>query len=290
MEAGDHVLLRYIELINVTPYPIHHSEHLPGGVDPILLATTSVSGLMGFIDKIKLDGSYTSDQVDAAIDVAINAVINGAPGLLNTFDELAAAMGDDPNFATTIINLLAGKVDKVTGKGLSTNDFTSALLSKLNGIATGANKYIHPSRTVIAVGLKKIGRDASGHVTDGGNVTKVDITGLGIPGQDTVYKHPTHHPASVITQDSTHRFATDTEKEKWNDKPGKHVQSIGNGSATNIVVTHNLNTRDVTVTLRKTGSPYNVVMTDIAMTTVNSITLTFAKPPSSNQYTVTVVG
>lgn len=39
---------------------------------------------------------------------------------------------------------LNAKVDKVTGKGLSTNDFTSALLSKLNGIAEGANKYVHP--------------------------------------------------------------------------------------------------------------------------------------------------
>ena len=35
---------------------------------------------------------------------------------------------------------LEGKVDKVTGKGLSTNDFTTALLNKLNGIAEGANK------------------------------------------------------------------------------------------------------------------------------------------------------
>lgn len=39
-----------------------------------------------------------------------------------------------------ISNWLDGKVDKVSGKGLSTNDFTTALLNKLNGIATGANK------------------------------------------------------------------------------------------------------------------------------------------------------
>ena len=40
---------------------------------------------------------------------------------------------------------LNAKVDKVTGKGLSTNDFTAALLKKLNGIAEGANKYVHPT-------------------------------------------------------------------------------------------------------------------------------------------------
>lgn len=35
---------------------------------------------------------------------------------------------------------------KETGKGLSTNDFTNALLQKLNGIATNANNYVHPDR------------------------------------------------------------------------------------------------------------------------------------------------
>lgn len=44
-----------------------------------------------------------------------------------------------------IMARLNGKVDKVTGKGLSTNDFTAALLNKLNGIADGANKYVHPT-------------------------------------------------------------------------------------------------------------------------------------------------
>ena len=60
-------------------------------------------------------------------------------------------------------NTVSNKVDKVSGKGLSTNDFTAALLSKLNGIAEGANKYTHPAS----------------------------------------------HPASMIPEDSTHRFLTD---------------------------------------------------------------------------------
>lgn len=44
-----------------------------------------------------------------------------------------------------IDELLLKKVDKEKGKGLSENDFTDTLLIKLNGIATGANKYIHPT-------------------------------------------------------------------------------------------------------------------------------------------------
>lgn len=45
--------------------------------------------------------------------------------------------------------LLNGKVDKVSGYGLSKNDLTDALLAKLNGIAEGANKYVHPAQHTI---------------------------------------------------------------------------------------------------------------------------------------------
>lgn len=40
---------------------------------------------------------------------------------------------------------LSNKVDKVSGKGLSTNDFTAAYKSKLDGIEAGANNYVHPT-------------------------------------------------------------------------------------------------------------------------------------------------
>ena len=44
-----------------------------------------------------------------------------------------------------ITNMIANKVDKVDGKGLSTNDYTTAEKTKLAGIAEGANKYTHPT-------------------------------------------------------------------------------------------------------------------------------------------------
>lgn len=44
-----------------------------------------------------------------------------------------------------IKTLLTGKVDKVSGKGLSTNDYTTAEKTKLSGIATNANNYVHPN-------------------------------------------------------------------------------------------------------------------------------------------------
>ena len=70
----------------------------------------------------------------------------------------------------------------------------------------------------------------------------------------------------------------------------KHAQDVGNGSATSFVVTHNFNTRDVTVTVREAGSPYELVYADVEFTSVNTITVSFATAPSNNQFRVIVVG
>ena len=82
---------------------------------------------------------------------------------------------------------LSGKVDKVNGKGLSTNDYTTAEKNKLTGIETGANKYVHPSYTAKTNGLYKVTVDATGHVSATTAVTKTDITNLGVPGSNTTY-------------------------------------------------------------------------------------------------------
>lgn len=82
---------------------------------------------------------------------------------------------------------LSGYVQKEDGKGLSTNDYTTAEKEKLAGIATGANNYTHPTHTAAASGFYKITVDAQGHVAATDAVKKSDITALGIPEQDTTY-------------------------------------------------------------------------------------------------------
>lgn len=78
-------------------------------------------------------------------------------------------------------------VAQVSGKGLSTNDYTTAEKNKLAGIAENANNYVHPAYTPQASGLYKVTVDATGHVSAAAAAAKEDITALGIPGQDTTY-------------------------------------------------------------------------------------------------------
>lgn len=77
-----------------------------------------------------LEGYATTDDVDDAVA----ALVSSAPQTLDTLNELADALGDDPNFATTMATQLGNKVDKETGKGLSTNDYTTAEKTKLAGL------------------------------------------------------------------------------------------------------------------------------------------------------------
>lgn len=56
---------------------------------------------------------------------------------------------------------LANKVDKVTGKALSTNDFTTTLKNKLNGIAANANNYTLPTASASVLGGIKVGNGLS---------------------------------------------------------------------------------------------------------------------------------
>ncbi len=88
-------------------------------------------------------------------------------------------------------------VAQETGKGLSTNDYTTAEKTKLSGIAEGANKYVHPSYTAQKSGLYKVTVDAAGHVSGATAVAKADITGLGIPAQDTTYSNMAPATASA---------------------------------------------------------------------------------------------
>lgn len=89
------------------------------------------------------------------------------------------------NVLTYLLTLLKpklnSKVDKVVGKGLSTNDFTTELKTKLEGIETNANNYSHPTHTAASSGFYKVTVDSLGHVTSVTAVTKEDITKLGIP-------------------------------------------------------------------------------------------------------------
>lgn len=96
---------------------------------------------------------YISIHTGIVIDAAISAVIAGRAGLQGVYlngteltpdssNKVSISLTGDYYNKTQIGNLLDSKVDKVEGKGLSTEDFTSTDKTKLSGIETEANKTI----------------------------------------------------------------------------------------------------------------------------------------------------
>ena len=74
-------------------------------------------------------------------------------------------------------------------------------VTKLKGIAEGANKYIHPAHTARTSGLYKITVDSLGHVIAVSAVQKIDITSLGIPDSDTTYSLASDYSNGLMSAD-----------------------------------------------------------------------------------------
>ena len=70
----------------------------------------------------------------------------------------------------------------------------------------------------------------------------------------------------------------------------KYVTNVGDGSATSYTLTHNLNTRDVTVQMFENASPYSQIEADVEHTTTTTVTVRFAVAPTNAQYRAVIVG
>lgn len=77
----------------------------------------------------------TADGVDAKISAAIDDLIDGAPAAYDTLKEISDYIASHKTASDALTAAIGGKVDKVEGKGLSTEDFTTALKTKLENMA-----------------------------------------------------------------------------------------------------------------------------------------------------------
>ena len=175
-------------------------------------ATQSVHGLMSTADKTKLDGLDTA--LDGKADVedltaaqnqlnslndelsALSATVAGKASASDV-TSLAATVGGKAD--TTYVNTeLAKKVDKVSGKGLSANDFTDALKNKLDGIEAGANAYTHPTTS------------GNKHIPAGGSSGKI----LGWAADGTAQWVDDHNTEYSDATQSAHGLMSAADKKK----------------------------------------------------------------------------
>ena len=124
----------------------------------------------------------TTETVEGLISDAIDALIDGAPATYDTLKEISDWIATHQSEYEALIAAIAGKVDKVEGKGLSTEDYTTAEKSKLAGIEAGANAYTLPAATTSALGGVTVGSnlavDANGVIS--GNYSNATTSAAGL--------------------------------------------------------------------------------------------------------------
>lgn len=118
-----------------TEFKSHRTLINGNAVDLSALTTTAKTNLVAAINEVAAASggaviddegasaltAWSSSKTDAQIDAAVAALVAASPEALDTLQELAAALGDDANFATTITNALAAKVNAADVGSTSTD-------------------------------------------------------------------------------------------------------------------------------------------------------------------------
>lgn len=169
------------------------------------------------------------------VNSRIEELIGGAPEALDTLVELAAALGNDENFAATMTKDLGEKASKEIATALENGLMSKEDKVKLDSIAADATEYEHPEShpaSMITESEDKSFVSNSEKTTwnnkvdkeEGKNLSSNDFSDehktklANIEEEATKYTHPENHDASIITQDDKNRFVSDEEKIKWTAK------------------------------------------------------------------------
>lgn len=117
--------------------------------DILLMKLNGIAEHANYITKVSELLNDSGFQTEAEVEAAIQKIIGSAPGVLDTLEEIAKALGDDPNFATTItqkLNELTTKIETETEKRVEGDE---ALDTKLTTLSTTLTKTVEDLRTYV---------------------------------------------------------------------------------------------------------------------------------------------
>jgi hypothetical protein len=123
------------------------------------------------VESVDLTGYATETYVTGAV----NDLIDAAPGALNTLNELAAALGDDANLATTVSTSIGNKQDKVSGVSDTEIGYldgvTSAIQTQINGKANTSHTHAISDVTNLQTSLGAKKNEVTYEISNNTNLT-----------------------------------------------------------------------------------------------------------------------
>lgn len=179
-------------------------------LDSALTAVLAAKAAKADVDTLIGSDTGKSVRTIANEELAAQLIPEGAQESLDTLTEIANWIQEHPDDASAMNTAITKLNSIVAGIGGEEDDYATViaaiegkLTAALSTITAGSTNghldvngtdvtvYTHPAHTAKSSGLYKITVDAEGHVSEAEAVTKQDITGLGIPAQDTTYQKAT---------------------------------------------------------------------------------------------------
>ena len=218
-------------------------------LDSALTAVLAAKAAKADVDTLIGSDAGKSARTIANEELTKQLIPEDAQESLNTLTEIAAWIQEHPDDASAMNAAIAKLNEIAAGIGGEEDDYATVMAAiegkitaAMAGIAQGATKvekseingnikingqetvvYTHPAGSGVEAGFKKVGSDASGHVVLGDDVTKEDITKLGIPGQDTTYEKATSEADGLMSKEDKAKLdgmavAEDTEVQSMLDE------------------------------------------------------------------------
>lgn len=218
-------------------------------LDSALTAVLAAKAAKADVDTLIGSDAGKSARTIANEELTKQLIPEDAQESLNTLTEIAAWIQEHPDDASAMNAAIAKLNEIAAGIGGEEDDYATVMAAiegkitaAMAGIAQGATKvekseingnikingqetvvYTHPAGSAVEAGFKKVGSDTSGHVVLGDDVTKEDITKLGIPGQDTTYEKATSEADGLMSKEDKAKLdgmavAEDTEVQSMLDE------------------------------------------------------------------------
>lgn len=122
---------------------------------------------------------YSSDKTVKVVEAAVAALVDAAPETLDTLAEIAEALGDDPNFATTITNLIGTKADDSVVVKTSGNQTVAGVKTFSSAPVVPDNSFAISKTNGLQTALD--GKAASAHVHSAANITSGTLAAARLP-------------------------------------------------------------------------------------------------------------
>jgi len=152
-----------------------------------------------FVNADDLEGELGAYATEEFVNDAVSGILDGAPGVLDTLNELAAALGDDPSFITTVQTDIGLKADTsyvtaligdATVTGVGGNTVTSRIASAVSGLVDSAPATLNTLNEL----AEALGDDPNFATTVSTNIgTKVSKSGDTMTGALTLAADPTNN-------------------------------------------------------------------------------------------------